>query len=87
MDLAASTKDIYFYLTNANKAGYTTVTLDEKDLNLGKNYIIYFVKNGVIEGYFMASGKGMKWHYPQGLIDYVNNLEKPSRHVYEEDIF
>lgn len=80
--------DLTTILTNADKAGYTVVTLHEKDFNLGNNYIIYFAKNEVVEGYFMTiPGEGMKWHYPQGLIDYVNNLEKPSRHVYEEDIF
>ena len=87
---STSVKDVAFYLTNANKAGYATVTLNEKDLNLGSNYTIYFVKDGVVEGYFTAiPGKGWKWSYPQGLIDYVNKLEKTKsvRHVYEEDIF
>jgi hypothetical protein len=80
--------DLTTILANAEKAGYTTVTLDEKDFNLGGKYIIYFIKNFVVEGYFkVIPGEGMQWHYPQGLVDYVNNQEKPSRHVYEEDIF
>jgi len=82
--------DLTTVLANAENAGYTTVALHEKDFNLGNNYIIYFAKNGVIEGYVKTiPGEGWSWHYPQGLIDYVNKLEqnKSVRHVYEEDIF
>ena len=82
--------DLTQALTHAENAGYTTVTLDEKALNIGSNYIIYFAKNNVIEGYVKTiPGEGWQWSYPQGLIDYVNKLEqsKSIRHVYEEDIF
>lgn len=65
--------DLTTILANAEKAGYTTVALHEKDFNLGNNYIIYFAKNGVIEGYVKTiPGEGWSWHYPQGLIDYVD---------------
>ena len=82
--------DLTKILNNAEKAGYSVITLNEKDLNIGSNYIIYFAKNNVIEGYVKTiPGEGWSWHYPQGLIDYVNKLEqnKSVRHVYEEDIF
>lgn len=80
--------DLTTILTNAEKAGYSVITLNEKDFNFGVNYILYFVKDNNVEGYFMTiPGEGMQWKYPKGLVDYVNNQEKPSRHIYEEDIF